>query len=130
MGRYARGWALIKASGEILKQDPKLVIFPLLSFLALVGIFISLMVPFLVDPSLARTVEQGGQGRTLGYVFLFLFYLATNFVMVFFNVALVSCVMKRLAGETPTLGGGLAAAMTRLPQIGAWAAVAATVGMI
>jgi hypothetical protein len=42
----------------------------------------------------------------------------------------VSCALLHFHGETPTLGDGLRAAASRLPQILAWALVSATVGMI
>src|SRR5262249_8241532 len=38
--------------------------------------------------------------------------------------------LMRFNGHTPTLGGGLAAAWIRLPQILAWALVSATVGVL
>lgn len=60
----------------------------------------------------------------------FLFYLATSFVVVFFNTALVCCALIRFNGGNPTLGDGLSAAWARLPQIFGWALLAATVGTI
>ena len=38
---------------------------------------------------------------------LFAFYVVNYFVIVFFNAALVSCALKRMAGENPTVGYGL-----------------------
>jgi hypothetical protein len=60
----------------------------------------------------------------------FAFYLATSFVIVFFNAALVCCALIRFSGGNPTLGDGLSAAMARLPQILGWALLTATVGTI
>jgi ABC-type multidrug transport system fused ATPase/permease subunit len=60
----------------------------------------------------------------------FAFYLATSFVIVFFNTALVCCALIRFAGGNPTLRDGLRAAMERLPQILGWALLTATVGTI
>jgi hypothetical protein len=61
---------------------------------------------------------------------LFLFYAINYFVIVFFNSALVSCAIKRMAGGDPTVGYGLQQALARLPQIAAWALVSATVGIV
>src|SRR5262249_43230618 len=47
----------------------------------------------------------------------FAFYLATSFVIVFFNTALVCCALERFSGGNPTLSDGLNAAIARLPQI-------------
>ena len=60
----------------------------------------------------------------------FAFYLATSFVIVFFNTALVSCALIRFSGGNPTLSDGLSAAIARLPQILGWALLTATVGMV
>jgi hypothetical protein len=56
----------------------------------------------------------------------FAFYLATSFVIVFFNTALVCCALMRFNGGNPTLGDGLNAAMARLPQILGWVLLTAT----
>lgn len=60
----------------------------------------------------------------------FAFYLATSFVIVFFNTALICCALIRFNGGNPTLGDGLSAAIARLPQILGWALLSATVGTI
>jgi hypothetical protein len=61
---------------------------------------------------------------------LFLFYLANYFVITFFNTAIVSCAMLRMAGGNPTVGDGFREAAARLPQIAGWALLSATVGLI
>lgn len=60
----------------------------------------------------------------------FVFYLAITAVATFFNAALIHCVLRRLAGEPASPADGLALAVKRLPQILAWAAIAATVGIL
>jgi len=64
------------------------------------------------------------------YVVIFAYYFCNYFVIVFFNTALIACAMKVASGEVPTVGYGLKIAMKRLPQIVAWAAVSAVVGLI
>lgn len=136
MGRFSRGFALIGSSWRVLKNDPKLLAFPALSLVASVLVLAAVAAPFAIWPDLAQAMRpshargDGELSRVWGYVLLFLFYFATNFVVVFFNAALISCVMTRLHGGVPTVAGGLAAAAARLPQIIAWAAVSATVGVI
>jgi hypothetical protein len=68
--------------------------------------------------------------RITAAIVAFLFYLATNFVVVFFNTALVCCALSRFNGGNPTLSDGLSAATARLPQILGWSLLAATVGTI
>jgi hypothetical protein len=49
-------------------------------------------------------------------------------ISVFLNAALVFCALRALAGETPSVRAGLAAATARLPQILGWALIATLVG--
>lgn len=66
------------------------------------------------------------------YVVLFAFYFACSFVVIFFNAAMISCVLQCFDGKEPSVRAGLAlaAAVGRLPQILAWSFVAATVGLV
>ena len=133
MGRFARGWALVKSSWSVLKEEPKLLLFPCITMVALTLVMATFALPFFIDRDLFQSLadrQHGGNGRVLAYVLTFLYYLATNFVIVFFNTALIACVMMRFRGERPTIGAGLSVAMARLPQIAGWAVVAATVGML
>jgi xanthosine utilization system XapX-like protein len=64
------------------------------------------------------------------WVCLFIFYLANYFVIVFFNVALVSAASSRLARGHATINDGLQAAWERKGRILQWALLAATVGIL
>jgi len=70
------------------------------------------------------------QGSLVFYGILFLFYLASYFVVIFFNTALISCVNARLNGRTMGVGEGLSAALRHFPAILAWALISATVGLL
>jgi hypothetical protein len=135
--RIARGWELVKESWAILRQDKELMLFPILSSIACILVAASFAVPFLLVPDLGRAFMQqkdqaqaNGAGRIIGYVLAFAYYFVNYFVIVFFNVALVSCALIRFRGGNPTLGDGIGAACQRLPQIFAWSLLAATVGML
>ena len=119
MGRFERGWALLKSSWSVLKEEPKLLLFPCITMVALTLVMATFALPFVIDHDLFRSIADrgGGHGRVLAYVLTFLFYLATNFVIIFFNTALIACVMMRFRGVRPTIGAGLGVAMGRLPQI-------------
>lgn len=51
-------------------------------------------------------------------------------VTIFFNCALIACVLDRMDGGDPTIGFGLRATWERFPQIFGWACVASGVGLI
>lgn len=106
-GKIAYTWNLMQASWGGLKKDKTLLIFPLLSGLCCLGILATFIVPIVpVD------VAAGSNGAShhlnvnaiAGYGLLFLFYLATYFVVTFFNTAIVSGAVLRMTGGSPTVG--------------------------
>lgn len=130
--RIATGWDLAKQSFGVLRHDKELVLFPLMSGAACLLVLASFAVPLYNTPWFHQFVGEHRQApqNPLFYVVLFAFYAINYFVIVFFNAALVSCALKRMAGENPTIGYGIQQASARLPQIIAWALVSATVGII
>ena len=134
--RLARGWRLGMTAFGILRTDKKLIVFPLLSGLALIVVSVSFLLPLVLSERVqnlfadnAQNVNNNAQ-NVLVYVILFAFYFVSYFVIIFFNSALVACALMRFNGEEPTLGDGFRAALSRLPQILVWSLVSATVGMI
>lgn len=133
--RLARGWRLGMTAFGILRTDKKLLVFPLLSGLALVAVTVSFLLPLVLSERLQnlfaddQNVNNNAQ-NVIVYVVLFAFYFASYFVIVFFNSALVACALVRFSGDEPTLGDGFRAALSRLPQILAWSLVSATVGLV
>jgi Family of unknown function (DUF6159) len=129
--RIKTGWELAKESFGVLRHDKELVLFPLMSGAACLLVLASFAVPLLATPWFHQFFqEKQAPQNPLFYVILFAFYAVNYFVIVFFNAALVSCALKRMAGENPTVGYGLQQASGRLPQIVAWALVSATVGIL
>jgi hypothetical protein len=134
MGTLSRSWDLLGQSFQVLKSDKELIWLPMISaiccVLATVIIFgtgILVLVPF---GAITHDVAQ----RRLLYQemapFVFLFYLATYSIAIYFNVALVSIASNRLAGGQATLYDGLQAAWQRKWRIFEWALLAATVGIL
>lgn len=129
--RIATGWELMKQSFRVLRQDKELIVFPLFSGVACLLVLASFALPLWNTPWFQQLFEdKQAPHDPLAYVLLFAFYAVNYFVIVFFNAALVSCALKRLAGDDPTVGYGLKQAASRLPQIAAWAVVSATVGVV
>lgn len=129
MGKFERTWRLMGASWKLLKQERKLVVFPLLSGLASVLVIASFSVPLFNQRTL-EALQHGGPQQTGAYTLLFLFYFASYLVGIFFNSALIACALEHMNGGRPTLGYGLKAAWERFPQIFGWAFLASTVGFL
>ena len=127
-GSIGRSWELAKDSFRVLRADKELLIFPLLSFVALAIVSISFILPFVAVGGI--TSFQNRQTNIASYVVAFIFYVVSYSVTFFFQTALVGAAMIRLDGGDPTLGDGFRIAFSRLPKIIGYAIIAATVGMI
>lgn len=132
MSKLANGWSMMKASYQVLKLDPELAVFPVLSGIATILVTATFIVPFAFIGDgfglLERMREDGGS--SLGYVVAFLYYLVVYTMVFFFNTALVGAALIRLDGGDPTVRDGLEIAFGKLGTILEYAAIAATVGMI
>ena len=124
----SRGWKMVSKSFSILKEDKKLLLFPLLS-----GFFsILLLIGFLAPLFVAGLLSQSEQalGQALFYVVLFAYYVCTSFLAIFFNTALVHSLKTKIEGKDESLGASIGFAFSRFLVILEWALVSATIGLI
>lgn len=137
--RMANGWAIAQSSWGVIRRDPVLLVFPVLSGIACLLVLATFIAPVFAVPGLIESIRaaidtEDANQRTVATAIAgavaFLFYFVNYAVIVYFNTALVSCAIVRYQGGDPTLGDGLRMANSRLPQVLGWALLAATVGMI
>jgi hypothetical protein len=130
MGKLARSWELVKASWSVLQADKELLIFPIVSMIAVIVV----MATFAVPMFLAGIFEDGfGMRGTIpvaGIVLGFAFYTAQYTVIFYCNSALVGAAMIRLNGGNPTIGDGFRVANKHFASIVGYALLSATVGII
>lgn len=127
---FTRGWAMAKSSWAVLKDQPSLALFPIISAVAAVALTAALALPVTLGAVTATGLGLSDSAlQALGYVALFAWYFACTFAVVFCNAALIACALQRFAGQPATVGSGFAAAGRRLPQILWWSLLAATVGV-
>lgn len=131
-GKFARSWALMKASAAVLRADKSLLLFPLLSGVCTLLVAASFLIPVGVMAFGGEHIGQDFQQRmSVGaYVLMFGFYLVQYFVIIFFQTALTGVALMRLRGEPTSVGAGFALARAKLPQILGYALIAATVGLL
>jgi hypothetical protein len=122
--RLRRSFYLVGASAQVLRQDTRLLLFPIVSALALLLVLAAFALP------LFGVASIDGIGKGGAYSAAFLFYVVQYFVIFYFNTALVGAVMIRLDGGSPTLGDGLRIANGRIGAILGYAVISATVGVI
>jgi hypothetical protein len=131
MNKIYRTWSLMSASWQLFKEDKKILVLPLMSGLSCLAVIAAFAIPLFVTGNWRPPGHDSDQMRkVLYYGTLFVFYYCNYFVIVFFNAALISCVMTRMCGGQPSIAEGLKTAGARLPLIAGWALIAATVGLI
>ncbi|MBN1169408.1 hypothetical protein JXA56_00105 [Candidatus Micrarchaeota archaeon] len=115
----SRSFGLVKKSFEVLLNDKKLLLFPAISSIVLIGVLISFIGPALLADS-----------DIVLYGLFALFYFASYAIIIFFNSSLIYAAGKKMDGKPVTLGESISFSLSRLGSILSWAAIAATVGMI
>jgi hypothetical protein len=131
MSKLSNSWNMMKASATVLRLDPELLIFPLLSGIATVLVTATFIVPFaFVGEGFGALENLDENVGYVGYAVGFLYYLVLYSLIFFFNTALVGATMIRLDGGDPKISDGLNVAFKKLGAILEYAAIAATVGML
>lgn len=129
MSRLSRSWHLVKASAAVLRADKELIVFPLLAGGSALIVTAAFGLALWLNGAYHQLV-QGRQLSPLGWLILFLFYLATNVVVTYFNAALVGTALLRLDGKNSRAGDGFRLASRRFGAILGYAVIAATVGVL
>jgi hypothetical protein len=131
-GKFARSWALMKASATVLRSDKSLLLFPLLSGACTLLVAASFLIPVALMLIGGEHAGQDFQQRmSVGtYLLMFAFYLVQYFVIIFFQTALTGVALMHLRGEPTSVAAGFALARSRLPHILGYALIAATVGLL
>ena len=131
--KIGHSWRLIGLCWQVLRHDRELIVFPILSSLALFLVTAVFFIPF--APLLSTVSEQStaAAGAKVGFgeiVILFLYYFACYTVIIFANSALICAALIRLRGGDPTLRDGFRIASQRSGAILGYALIAATVGTL
>ena len=122
---------LMKMSWRVLMMDRELILFPIMSGVALLVLVGAMLGIGGATGTLDRVSEGssesvGAVDAILGAALVFL----SSAIVIFFNAALIAAALERLRGGDPNIGSGLRAASARLPQILAWALITVIVSMI
>lgn len=127
--RLSNGWKLSMMSFSVLQKNKQLIVFPILSGLALLVVVAVFLGGFMaVNGWDIENISEWGTGTNI--LLVFAGYLVNYFIIVFFNVALVHCARIYFSGEKPTVSQGLQHSLRRIGAIFQWAVLAAVVGTI
>ncbi|HMH67849.1 MAG TPA: DUF6159 family protein [Pinirhizobacter sp.] len=128
MGKFARSWALMKASASVLRSDKELMVFPLFSAMASLVVIASFALPIIFGSMHGEQFDHRRM-EPIQYVLMGAFYLVQYTIIIFFNTALIGAAMIRLDGGNPTVADGFRIAWSRIGTILGYALIAATVGV-
>ena len=149
--KFNRSWKLLASSFQVIGRQPKLLLFPLVTFVCTVVIVLFFIAPAALLPTghalsqpehweaaVHRLVELDPAGGTtrhasltgVGYAYVAVLYLTSMFLATFFNVAFYNEIIKALAGGQVSLRAGLRFACSRLRAILLWSLFAGAVGLI
>jgi hypothetical protein len=136
MKSLKRSWTLFQSSWSVVRADRELLLLPIISALVTGLVAATFLVPAYTTMNETVGFDEYGnqvlqsQPSLVSYVFLFLFYLVSAFVVVFFNAALVAGANLRFEGQDPNLSRAIGAARAHVGTIFQWSLVSATVSMI
>ena len=131
MGKFTRSFQLVKESFEVLKKDKEIMLFPVISAIVTVLLLISFLVPvFLLNFSETSSGISMEMTGNYYYILLFVFYVLSYFIVIFFNTGLITCANIRLNGGDPTFRDGFNNAKKHVGKIFVWALVSATIGLV
>ncbi len=134
MGRISRSFDIMRRSLAVLRKDKELAFFPLMSgaaSLTVLAVFAAGVFVGLDTDSVFGTANGSEPSMPVWFwVILFVFYLVTAFVTIYFNSALIAAAMIRLRGGDPTVRDGLRWANQHIGAIFVWSLITATVGFI
>jgi hypothetical protein len=123
--RFARGWALTRASLKVVRLDTEILLLPVLSAVVMLllagGVFGSLLLGAMAGHAPTDGVVVGS---------FLLVYFVGYFVVIFFNAAVVAMATMRFEGKDPTVKDGLRTSWQHAGRIAQWALLAATVGLL
>lgn len=127
MDTLSRTIRLYKESFAVLTKDSEILLFPILSGISAALLAAGAFYTFYQDGTLLAFAHRTATWQD--YATMFVWYYLNNFLIIFFNSALIGCASIRLGGGDATLGKGFGMALDRAAHIALWALVASTVGV-
>lgn len=130
MDKVRNGWKICELSLKVLQSNKKLIIFPIISGIALFVILFSFFIGIGAALDWHFEMLNRSDHNFMRYLVSFIVYLVSYTVVIFFNIALMHCVKLYFQDQEFSLSIGLRYSLSRLGYIISWAAFAATIGLI
>lgn len=119
---------LMKSCIRVLKKDKELILFPILAAIFVI-LFVWIIFTFVGLDMSALTAEDN-QSEEMPVIPLLILLFGANFIVVFFNSALVSAALDRLRGGDPNIRSGLSHASKHIHHIFIWSIIVTIMALI
>lgn len=131
--RVHTSWQLLQSSLRVLRDQPRLLVFPVVAGLCLLVLALFFFAPFLLIRTGGLSVGVAADGQHIApafYAWGGVAYLGAMFLGTFCNVAFYHETLRAFAGEAVSLRRGWQFAFSRIGAILCWSLLAGTVGLI
>ena len=115
---------LMKSCVNVLKKDKELVLFPIM---AAICVIVLLGIIFSIGGLAFSDSPETQEG---GIILLAILIFGANFIIVFFNSALISAALERLRGGDPNISSGLSHAFKHVHHIFLWSIIVTIMALI
>ena len=115
---------LMKSCVTVLKKDKELVLFPIM---AAICVIVLLGIIFSIG---GLAFSDGPETQEGGIILLAILIFGANFIIVFFNSALISAALERLRGGDPNISSGLSHAFKHVHHIFLWSIIVTIMALI
>ena len=122
-GNISNTIQLMKSCVKVLKKDRELVLFPIMAAIFVIG----LLGLIYSTGSIELSADNEEQMSILPVAILIF---GANFIIVFFNSALISAALERLRGGDPNISSGLSHAFKHIHHIFFWSIIVTIMGLI
>ena len=129
MGRFTRSRDLARSSFKVIRKDPELFIYVILSSIISLSILLLFLLPIIFS-EIYVAFTGSLFAELASWLIYFILYLCLFLVATFFNFAIVYTAAKRFSGHNAKFFESLKFAFSKLHLIFLWSLVSATVGII
>ena len=119
---------LMKSCIRVLKKDKELILFPILAAIFVI-LFVWIIFTF-VGLDISALTAEDNQSEEMPVIPLLILLFGANFIVVFFNSALVSAALDRLRGGNPNIRSGLSHASKHIHHIFIWSIIVTIMALI
>ncbi|MBC78863.1 MAG: hypothetical protein CL772_00805 [Chloroflexi bacterium] len=122
-GNISNTIQLMKSCVKVLKKDKELILFPIMA-----AIFVIVLLGLIYSTGSIDLSAANEEEMSILPVAILIF--GANFIIVFFNSALISAALERLRGGDPNISSGLSHAFKHIHHIFFWSIIVTIMGLI